>query len=136
MTTLVIAGMALICCLSVVLMAFYTIRVTQQSAHNDRLALSQWMTLLSESQSAAITQVAEAIGQSVRTATFAPPLPPPDPAQIRSMIDTAMDRYEPPDLTDPTDGAVWLAPERDTIAMIDPNDPEPYGIPGLKPLHQ
>ena len=133
---LVVLCSLFIVCMSVVSVVC-VLTVTRQSERG-LLLLAEWMEMTAKNQSSAVSQVAEAIGKSVQTA-WAPPqpgtavMPPLD--ELRQVIQDSMTRFEQPDFSDPTDGQPWLAAPRDEVVMVDPNDPEPYGIPGLRNMH-
>ena len=133
---LVVLCSLFIVCMSVVSVVC-VLTVTRQSERG-LLLLAEWMELTAKAQTSAVSEVAEAIGKSVQTA-WAPPqgpaVTPPSIEELRSVIQDSMVRFEQPDFSDPTDNAAWLAQPRDSVAMVDPNDPEPYGIPGLRNMH-
>lgn len=97
--------------------------------------MTRWMESQSSALQSAIVHVTETVAKGIQTAQT--PLPPPEiqrplPSrdQLTSMMGDVVTKY---DFTDPTDGDPWLGGQpRDSVAMIDPNDDEPYGIPGMK----
>lgn len=118
---------------------FITDFVVRQQHASDRF-LKDIVQRLHDTQTTTITQVAKSIGAAVARGQV-PPTGGLSKDQLREAVSESMDRsnwegYSPPDLSDPTDGVEWLNPQRETVVMGDDNDPEPFGVPGLRPLHE
>lgn len=91
-------------------------------------AVSGPVTLLGE----VARSTAEAIGSAASAAQVppAPAMTPDDIAAIYSHQLTAdYTDLDQPDDTDPTDG--FIVRERGEVAQVSPDDPNPFGVPGL-----
>lgn len=128
--------LACVFCVTSAGLAVYCVNaVLKQSARNDRV-LSEWIGVLGETVGGVVGQAGDAIGKAVQTAQFAPPMPAPGLDELTKIIDSHLETGEQFDMSDPTDKVGWLQGPRPDVAMVDPNDDEPYGIPGLKNMHK